>query len=497
MKNKGIPDKWLYLSIIILIVYLIIRLIDQAKIITIFPLDTTNDYSGHMTMLYYLGKCGFHNLCPYWYNGYILFKSYTFIWFFFTYPIYALTKNIQLSTYISVITILILSFISIWFFTKKQKFSPVKRIIFFLFLFANAMSIGNFIRLGRVTELFAWLIFIPFFFLIFWYKDKRLDKKFMFYFIISYAFIMISHPLIIVMSQFLALSLLLVTKDKIKLIISAIIGLILSSFWWIPYILNLRTSSILDYAMSDRLIDFTGQWFLTNITTFIITIALWASFYFYWKSKNKSRKELIFFLPIFILSFLFVTRLVVLIPLLKSVYPDPYMMFFLFFTVFYLLKTNFKIYPQTIKKIIFILLILIPIISVGMNHFHTPYFTEHTALEEETISLLPHINGRFLFIGSSISTTSYTKAYYSYAPIYYDLSTASGWSHSEKDSEYIITLKSIKEDVENKNCNNLKEKLEYLNTTNLLAYEENCNTLNECGFTEVISKEHVCLYTTF
>ena len=58
-------DYTLVLSSLMLFIYLFSRLINQAKILRYFPLDTTNDISSHMAQLYFLKTCGFHNLCTY------------------------------------------------------------------------------------------------------------------------------------------------------------------------------------------------------------------------------------------------------------------------------------------------------------------------------------------------------------------------------------------------------------------------------------------------
>ena len=72
MENK-LYTKLFYLSIVLLFVNLIIRFIDQAKLLYRFPLGYNNDISSYLTQLYFLKTCGFHNICTYWYNGFINF----------------------------------------------------------------------------------------------------------------------------------------------------------------------------------------------------------------------------------------------------------------------------------------------------------------------------------------------------------------------------------------------------------------------------------------
>src|SRR3990167_241548 len=119
MKKNKFNDKWLYLPILILGTYLIIRLIDQSNIIYIFPLDKYNDMSSYMAQLHFLKVCGFHNFCPYWYNGFITFITTPPGWYSFTLPLYYLFNNVQLASYISLILMYIISLFTIKSISKS------------------------------------------------------------------------------------------------------------------------------------------------------------------------------------------------------------------------------------------------------------------------------------------------------------------------------------------------------------------------------------------
>src|SRR3989344_9622784 len=108
----NIKDYYLYFPILILGVYLIYRLIDQSQIISIFPLDKYNDWSSYMAQLYFLKECGFHNFCQYWYNGFISFQITQPGWYFFVYPLYLITNNVQITAYLSLIISLTFSLIA-------------------------------------------------------------------------------------------------------------------------------------------------------------------------------------------------------------------------------------------------------------------------------------------------------------------------------------------------------------------------------------------------
>src|SRR3990167_7651768 len=156
MKFNNIKDFYLYIPIIILGAYFIFRLINQSQIITTFPLDKYNDWSSYMAQLHFLKECGFHNFCSYWYNGFINFQINQPGWYFFIYPLYLITNNVQITAYLSLIITYLLSFIAIYFNRLKLGLSKIKVLAFFLFLFGNAVAIGNYIRVGKIHELFGW-----------------------------------------------------------------------------------------------------------------------------------------------------------------------------------------------------------------------------------------------------------------------------------------------------------------------------------------------------
>src|SRR3989344_6937584 len=149
-----------WIPVVILGINFFIRLIDQSQIIFTFPLDYANDISSDLARVFFLAKCGLHNYCPYWYNGFIAFKGFSLGWSLFTLPLYLLTKNILVATSISIILIYIISFIFLFALGKIERFSNLTTIAFFVFIFGNAIAIGNFIKLGRIESLFAYMLFL-------------------------------------------------------------------------------------------------------------------------------------------------------------------------------------------------------------------------------------------------------------------------------------------------------------------------------------------------
>jgi len=490
-----IKDKWFYFPILVLGLYFIYRLINQSQMLFQFPLELTNDYGAHIGQLYFFAKYGFHQIIPDWYNGFKLFLFYPPGWYFFALPIYLITKNILFTTFISVILMFLIIFIALMIFGRTQGFSIAKRIVFFLFLFANSIAIGNYIRLGRVSELFALTCLVVLATITLYFRNKKLNWKFFVIFILFYFLIIIAHPSTAILFHVLLLSLFIIKslKEKLMLILASVTSVTLSSFWWLPFIMNLTPElNRVNFSVARRILHFSGAMALTSYVTFLVIGILGFTFFIYWKGRKYSRKELIFFMPILITGLLFVTRIVVFIPLLNKVYPDVYMIFFLFFSIYFLLSTKIK--SSILKNLIIIGLIILPLLSVAVSEVHTPKFMEYTSLEHDTLEILPFVNGSFIF-PVLYKPTSHPPMYYSYGAVYYNLSTPAGAiPFGASTSDYFMKIRSSEEYLKNKDCFNFIEIMVFINATDIITYNEHCNTLKECGLEEVKIKNEVCLF---
>src|SRR3989344_998547 len=444
----------LIISNIILFVYLIYRLINQSKILTFFPLDITNDISSHIAQLYFLKVCGFHNLCQYWYNGYELFKFYPPGWFFFSYPILLIFKKPELASYISIILMLLLSFIAIYKIISLKEKSWLLSVSFFLFLFASPASISGFFRLGRVTELFAWVIFLFFLLSLFLVKFKD-------------------------------------TKQLLALTIYVLLGILFSAFWWYPFVTDLGESRTEEFLpeLRNRFFDIQVQWTSTVILITILPLLTLILFYLYYNSKNKDKEELLFYSPILLLAVLVITRIVTFIPYLNFVYPEPYFTFFLIFSLILFFNTN---YSEKIQKILPSILVFLIVISTLVSINETSLYPNHTELEITTLELLSKTQGSFIIIDPP-NPTSYVKAYYSYAPIYLNLTTTSGWSTSELSEAHNKLLIKITDEFKNRKCADFKQTSEILELKNIIAYNGFCSIKEKCNLKEIIIKNNACL----
>lgn len=488
---KNIPDKWLYLPMIILGINFIYRLIDQSQLMHYFPFDYTNDISSYMAQLFFLDTCGFHAFCPYWYNGFITFQFTPPAWFFFTLPLLKIFGDVKVATYISMLLIFVIALIVFLYFGRLFRFSVVKRIAFFLFFFGNAIAVGNFIRLGDLHQLFGWVFLVIFGLIILYYKNRKINRWFYFT-ILVLVIIILSHQTVAVLAPFVLLSLFLIKKnrEKIKIVISGFMAVAVTSFWWIPYIQGFGDIAGRRHVLTKNLISFDIQNLPENIATLIIPIMFWTISYFYLKSSKKPMKEFLFISPIIFLSLLLFFRIVFFIPVLRYVFPDSYLYLFLFFSIFLFLKLDLEFIR--FKKLMCIVLISISLISVGINIFYTPQFIQTPKTEKIISEIFNYVDDDFLAFGEN-QHLLYSQAIYSYAPIYYNLSTPDGGSYisDDKNSESIrYVLKNLQEI----NCESIIDGSNFLGVKYIIAYDEYCKNLDWCSLSRKKEIGNVCLY---
>jgi hypothetical protein len=488
MENK-FNDAWLYLPIIILLLNFIYRLIDQSQMIFYFPFDYYNDISSYMAQLHFLKVCGFLETCNYWYNGFTTFNVIAPGWFFFTLPLYYLIGDVKITTYVSMLLSFLIAFFIIYLAGKHFNFSRTRRIAFFVFLFTNALAIGRFVRLGRVHELFGWVCFLALGFLILYYKDKKFDK-YSLLIIPSYFFTIISYHSIGIFASFLFLGLFLIKSKKEKLLVGlyCLAGLLLSSFWLIPFIQSAFNLSIALYYENKWLWMFNMANFWNNIIFFMIPLFYFILLYFYLKFNANRKKDFYFFLPISVICLLYFLRLTPFIPVFRNISPDPYLFLFLFFSLYFLFKIDYS----KIKFIKYLpyLFVIAALLSIAFSIFSTPHFIVDKQLNANLDYIFSSFNGSFLIFREDMSTF-YSKPVYSYAPIYYNLSTPSGWHQGLKENEYLEKLELVSPD----NCTNFKSDLEYFNTSYVVGVGSVCKKFKECNLDFIIERNEFCLYS--
>ncbi len=490
MKYEKIKDSAFYLTIILLAAILIYKIINESRIMWVFPFDYTNDWSSHMAKLFFLAKYGFYNFVPNWYNGFILFKLYAPGWFFFALPLYYITNNLQLTAYLSLLILFILGFLFINLLGKINRFSITKRVAFFLLFFANPIAIGNFIRVGKIPEMFTWVVFIPIFTIVWYYKEHEIDWKIV-VFMALYSILSVSYLPGFAVGSLIVLSLLLVKplKEKILLILAVMISLLATSFWWVNYLIESKKTMLNDLFFLEDLVKIGRVNIMENIATTLIALAFIAVFYFYWKSKNKSRKELVFFLPIIFIAVALITRIAAVLPYINKLHPDTYNFFILFITLFLFFKT--EKYPKAIAKYAWLTLTIIAVASVVISIGFIAPFKENTEHDKEVVEILKYVDGKMVIFDN---LESYANAYYSYSAIHYNTKSAGGWSTENISTAYRERWTQILKAFRDRNCKEFIDGLKEFKTSNVVSSDQGCETLKQCGFKEVKSLTSVCLY---
>jgi hypothetical protein len=471
------------IPILVLLAFLIFRIIDKSTIIYFFPLDFTNDISSHIAKLHFLAEYGYHSIIPHWYAGvdFILFRSYPPGWYFFTLPLYYLFNNPQLATYISLVIIYILSLITIYLIGKNNKFSPTRSLMFFVLLYANPISIGYLLRVGKMPEMFGWLFGLISFAFILYYKDKKLNNKFIIYSLILAGWILSNFTSFIV-SLPLLLGFFLVKKQKLYILLVGILAIIISSFWLFPFLTHtLSAGGVSSIHITESLLSPENK--IDQITTWISSLILFATFFLYWKQKRYSKKELTFYSPLLVLGLLVFTRLIIYIPIFQSLHPDNFNIIFLIVGIFLFLKTKFKK-----RKLLALALIIISILCILASLYSTPLETEHTQQDLDTLELMEDVEGTLIIYGN---TESFSRAFYSYGAIYTNTEAISGWFDQDVPPEWINELKTI--DMPENNCEEFNNDMEYFSIESIIAYDEYCETIQYCReITE--QKNNVCLF---
>ena len=488
-------DGWLYLPIFVMSIYFLYRLVDQSQLLFYFPRDYVNDISSYMAQLFFLRECGFLNFCQYWYNGFISFSFTPPGWFLFALPFYYLFGDVKIATYFTMVLSFVLAFLVIYFGGKRFRLSKLQRVAFFSFMFMNALSIGSFIRLGRVHELFTWVWFLLFSFLILYYRERKLDWKSLFI-IPSYSLILLSYLSIAVISSLLFLGLFIIKPKKEKILVAFyfLASSLLTSFWFVPFIKSVFVSSAIPALTQNLwLWQFRSDLILTNLAAFLFPLAFLILFYYYWSSNNKPRNEIYFFAPVVILGILYLFRLTPFIPVFRNIFPDPYLPFFLFFSLFFFFKIDYSKIDIKVVKILPFALVFLALISITINILHTPSFVvKNDKANLELEGLFSKFNGSFLMFGD-YPRTIYAKAIYSYVPIYYGLSTPYGWYPELKEPSYFDTFKNLKKS-DLSDCGSFIHDIKFLNTTHVIGYRETCGKFSKCNLNFLENSGNFCLY---
>ncbi len=492
---------WSLLVIILLGSNLLIRFVDESQLTQEFPLDFTNDISAYMAQLHFTKVCGFHEWCPYWYNGFVHLLMSPPGWYFFAYPLYILFGSVTVATFVSMILLYALGFIATMALGKVSKMNKIQSTVLFLIFFANASVVGNTIRNGRQHAMLASVLFVFLFALMWYYKERKINYRFGLASII-YSLMLVTHYQETFLAATFFASMFLYKhglKEKMKVMTSFLASFILASWWLKGFIEGLKTSSLLSFQEGKRVFEFSKEVAMMNTMTIIIPLVFLGVMWWYYK-KNKEKRELIFFIPMIVLGIFYLLKITTVIPILRNISQDPYLLFFLYFIAFILIKEENKLsVSDKAKKIIAYGFVAASIASVAISMFYTPFFEKSTPLDREITGLFGDVEGKFILAGQLQAEgyrASYSKPLYSYASIHHNLSAAGGWSPPLTNNEYLTRFDKLEKSFMEKefDCNWYKNELLFFNVKEVITAGEGCERLEECGGKVIKRQEHACLY---
>lgn len=466
-----------------------------------FPLKQS-DISEHMANFHYMLKYGFHGFVPNWYGGYTLFLYYPPLFHYFIIPFYFLTWSIPWSFYLGIIFTWVALLAAIILVCKTQKFSHEKTAALFLVVFATRLSLVNYFIAIRVGENIAWVFFILLFTLVLHYKDKALDKSFFITYIVLLTMIILSHFYMIVFGCLLMLPFIIIKKraERIKIIISTGASLLITSFWWLPFLMDFlfgnRYKQILFPAMNFSLTETMRQFWI-----FVVPIYFWLSFYLYFKDK-RDKKDLYMMIPFLIFSVLVFTKTARFIPVLNEMTFSTPCMLFMFFATFYLF--NKKTSSGTLYKLIIILIcVFLPLISAYdyLNSIDDFFFTQYNSKPavKEMAYVMDEINGSFMISPEydklSFDYTFRALPFFCYGAIYHNLTTPSGWFPPAASADRILEIRNLDEATMKGNCSEIYKLNTDMKVDVFISYGANCKRIENCtGLVMKIKSENVCVF---
>ena len=146
------------------------------------------------------------------------------------------------------------------------------------------------------------------------------------------------------------------------------------------------------------------------------------------------------------------------------------------------------------KKAMYIALLIATIVNIGVSYTHTPWYgNQNTQSINDIKELLGETKTSFLvdfqgYQGERI----YSRAVYSYAPIYVNITTPNGWYDHAKENQYLEMLWGVKEA---KTCEEFNARTGKLNVGSLIAFKERCAFFQSCNWNIAKEKGDFCLAT--
>ena len=139
---------------------------------------------------------------------------------------------------------------------------------------------------------------------------------------------------------------------------------------------------------------------------------------------------------------------------------------------------------------------MLPFAFIISSIIFVPNFRIYNGIDKEILSLLPNLNINDKFLIYKMPYPTFHIAFYSYASIYYNLSTPDGALPDETIATpgVIALLTETEKNFVKGDCNNLLKNLKRLNATAVISYKDYCGNLNKCGMNLEAETDNVCLY---
>ena len=483
-------DKKIFLfSIIILAGIFLFKTFQLSQIIWHFP---SSDYPVYLVRLFFLETQGYNIPIANWYDGWLPFLHYGPAFFFFAQIPYKLFGQLNLAYYLAFLGNYILGFIGFYFIGKAEKWTIIKRIYLFLLFYVCPITIVWFNEMGRTPEMFAWSILILTIALIFTYRKKQIDTKFIILFALLTGILLLSHPSEYILAGIVTLGLFLTKtfREKIKIVIAGLIGIIISSFWLIPFLKTSGEVSFDAYSPLALMLQFPTE----RIISIIFPLFFMAMLIWYLKDKKWNKKELLFFSPILITLILYMTTIGIHIPIFNKVNTRVYgILAFLFGTILFL-KLRYINYKKLIRIGISLLAIaILAIIIIRYPSMPFPFDTNETY--QDVVEIFPKVNEKIFLICPEIERQGVADLY-SYGAIYHNISTPIGFFGSEETPELRQARLGLYEGIEQQDCSKIIENTKKTTAKELLGCTPaNCELLESCGLTLKAETENACVFS--
>ncbi|RLI98057.1 MAG: hypothetical protein DRO99_01720 [Candidatus Aenigmatarchaeota archaeon] len=454
------------------------------------------DGSSYEARIYFMNKYGYFQNVPNWSHGYgyTAFLFYPPLFAFFSIPFYALTGSVMSSYAAIMIFFSVAAVAMIYVLRKMVGMDKLQALFLGLFFFFNPFAISRFYRTGRVSEQLGWLFFIAAFFLIIYYKDRRLDRKFFYIYGVVSALALLSHTANFIMITVILAGLFLYKhkREWVPIIGSFLLGIILSSFWWVPFVVSEGDYLLsTDQFMNKTVIESFPKNILFQSTAILIPIAALSLIFLYYRKEGGIRNGL--FLSMVSLPIaLFLFRLTPYIPIVNRMGTGFFFVYPLFVGAYYMLKTG---YDRRTEKIMGACVLAV---SVGMVLFTGVFYSTMHEVDFRTCpeynmskTFFPEIDGTY----EILPTSGYCRhTAIAYATIFHDLNTTGNW-HPEAAPKALEERRlSLFSAVEDANCTGIKAITEYLSIEYLIGKDDDCVSMESCGLQEAGKEGSFCMF---